>query len=183
MRPVEVRTSILIPALLVAFAACDSDPTGSDTDRSQLFVAFASLSNSPHAATGAGPHIVDCPAGGRVVLEGDQTHTSDGGVSIVTWDRSTTYEGCALMRPGGTAIADGQMQSVGEARFGEPVDQHAPIIYQVSSQTGSMTTRFNGVSQTCEYDLEYTFDVDSNRYLITGTVCGRELSLTAPAQP
>lgn len=184
MTPVEARgTSILIPALLLAFAACDSDPTGSDPEQSQLVVAFASLANTPHAGPGAGPHIVDCPAGGRIVIDGDQTRESDGDVSIVTWDRSTTLEGCALARPDGTAIADGQMQNAGEVRFGPPVNQHAPVIYHLATQRGSMTTTFRGASQTCEYDLVHTLDVDINRYRISGTVCGRELSLTAPPLP
>lgn len=184
MKLVEARsTSILIPALLLAFAACDNDPTGSDEERSQLVVAFASLANTPHAGTGAGPHMVDCPAGGRILIDGDQTRESDGDVSIVIWDRSTTYQGCALARPGGTAIADGQMQTAGEVRFAAPVDQHAPVIYHLATQKGSLTTTFGGVSQTCEYDLVHTFDVDINRYRIIGTACGRELSLTAPPLP
>lgn len=182
MKPVELRiTSSLIAALLVA--ACDSDPIASDPEQSQIGLAFASLASAPHTGTGTAPHTIACPAGGRIVLDGEHTRASDGAGSIVTWNRSTTFEGCMMDRPGGTAIADGQMQSVGEARFGEPVDQVAPIIYHRVTQTGSLTTTFNGTTQTCAYDLDHTFEVDGNRYRITGTACGRQLNLTVPAQP
>ena len=184
MKPVEFRsTSILIPVLLLAFAACDSDPVATDTEQSELVVAFASLANTPQTRMGTGEHVVDCPAGGRIVMDGEQTHTSNGVGSIITWNLSATYEGCTLNRSGGTAIADGQMQSAGEVRLGEPVNGVAPVAYHVGTQSGSLMTTFDGMSQTCAYDLVHTFEVDDNRYRITGMACGSQLNLTLPAQP
>ncbi|HEX6133522.1 MAG TPA: hypothetical protein VFZ24_06150 [Longimicrobiales bacterium] len=180
----DLRRSITaLSALLVATAACEPGPTTPGTDHAQFVTAFVGLASTAGTSTDGETFTAPCPAGGQFVIEGTTTRQRDGEVSIVRWDKAIRYEGCSMTRNGVMARADGQMASAGEARFGEAVDQHAPLLFQLSTQTGSMTTVVNGTTRTCSYDLRHEFDAGSGSYRITGTACGRAIDMRAPATP
>lgn len=183
MERTEFRMSCLGMALIVSCSACDSSPTGSDEDRSQIVVAFAALAPTAPSQANGEPFVRPCPAGGRIIVEGVTTFENGGSVSITKWDNAIRFEGCALTNNGRTAVADGHLNTMGEAHFGEPVNQHAPVVYQQSQQVGTITTLYNGTSNTCTYDMHHEYDAGSDRYRISGTACGRSVDFTAPSHP
>lgn len=184
MKRIEIRTTVVaIAALLASLTGCEPRTMEPSNDHAQFVMAFAAISMTPGLQSDGEELAWPCPAGGRFVVQGVTTRENEADVSIVRWDTSTRYEACTMVRSGVTASADGQMRSVGEARFGAPVGQHAPLTFQQSSQTGTMTTVVDGTSRTCSYDLSFEFEAAANSYRVTGTACDRRLDMSVPARP
>lgn len=170
---------------LVAVGACDGDPAGPAVDGAELVLAFsaAGAAMRPATADSSEPYEQACPAGGRVVVTGTATFELEGDERVHLWDQRMTFEECAMDVSRSPAVGNGEMHVFGEARFGPPVDQLSPILFQESYQVGTLTVRSERGSVTCDYDLAITWEAELDRYRISGTVCGRTVDHTAPGAP
>jgi hypothetical protein len=184
MQRTDLRSTVTaLSALLIATAACEPGPTGPSTDQAQLVTAFVDLALRAGSSTDGEPVTTPCPAGGQFVVEGTTNWQSEDAVSVVRWDNTIRYEGCRMNGNGTMVTADGQMATAGEARFGEASGQRAPLLFQLSTQVGSMTTMVDGTTRTCSYDVQLAFDPSDGRIHVTGTMCGRIVDFRLPAAP
>lgn len=174
-------TATALSALLIATAACERGPTEPATDHAQLVTAFVNLAVGAGSSTDGAPVSIPCPAGGQFIVEGTTTVENEGAGSLIRWDNTIRLEGCRMNGDGAVATADGQMAIAGEARFGEPNGQQAPLLYQLSTQVGSMTTIVAGTTRTCSYDLQHAFDASDGSYRISGIACDRTIDVRLPA--
>lgn len=148
-------------------------------------MAVAALTSAMRPASlGSGETFIHpCPAGGRLVIDGttDFEYSEEGTTS--RWDMTMRHEDCGVAFNGRTATTDGELRVWGEARHGPPTGQTSPLVFQQSYQRGELTTALDGQSIVCGYDVSHVFRPASNDYLVSGTVCGRSISLRAPALP
>jgi hypothetical protein len=170
-------TVVGLAVSLVAASGCDSSPTGPESDHTQIAIAFATMASTAPVSNPDGQLVHPCPAGGSLIIDGSSTHEVQDDVLVATWNHTTLYDDCAINRNGTTVIATGQMELVGEARFDAIVHGHRQLTYQQSSQTGSMTIVYDGMSRTCAYDMQHEFESASRTYHITGTACGRAIDM------
>lgn len=175
-------------ALLAALgvAACDPGPAGPPAEDAGFYVgvAMAGFAHAgPDGDDGSEPREVACPAGGHIRIEGSQTHHSDGEVSIHTWDQVVGHDACGLSVNGAPVTIDGEIQRVGEARFGAPVQGVSPLLMMEATQVGTLSVTRAGVTTTCSYDLVFEFDAAADQYRITGTACGHAVDMRAPGSP
>lgn len=182
MQRTDLRSTVTaLSALLIATAACEPGPTGPVDDHAQLVAAFINLAMRAGSSTDGEVVTTPCPAGGQFVVEGTTNWQSNGAVSVLQWDKTVRLEGCRMNENGVIATADGQMAIAGESRFGESNAPPAPLLFQESTQVGSLTTVANGMMRTCSYDLQHAFDPSDGTIHITGTTCGRAVDFRVPA--
>jgi hypothetical protein len=173
-------------ALVAATSACDRQPTAPEDGNAAndaMAVAAITATMRPSSLTAGERHVQACPAGGRLVVEGSGSFEYSDQGTVNEWDMIMRHEACAVSLNGRTATADGEMHLWGEARHGPPVEQVSPILFQRSFQVGAMTTTIDGHSITCAYDLSHVYEPERGDYLVTGSVCGRSISIRAPARP
>jgi hypothetical protein len=177
--------SIAALSVLITAAACDSQTGPEDAGDPAVLMSIAGMTAGmrPAVLSAGERHVQSCSAGGRLVVEGSTTVTGSDEGSSNAWDLIMSHESCALVVNGRTVVSDGAMHLWGEARHGPPANQVAPILYQQSFQVGSLTTTFDDRSSTCAYDLAHVYDADRGDYRISGTICGRSISIRAPARP
>ena len=186
MRKRSRSTILALVALVVAAPACDRSPTTPDDGSAAndvMAVAAITATMRPASLTAGESHVQACPAGGRLVVEGSGSFEFSDEGTVRAWDMIMRHEACAVSLNGRVATADGEMHVWGEARHGPPVQQVAPILFQQSFQVGELTATIDGRSTTCAYDLTHVYEPQRGDYLISGSVCGRSISIRAPARP
>ncbi|MBA3645489.1 MAG: hypothetical protein H0W63_04870 [Gemmatimonadaceae bacterium] len=122
-----------------------------------------------------------CPAGGTVAIVGSSTGTSDPIAHNLTLTSSLTRTeaACAINTQHGVVIVNGNpsvaMTNAINIVAGKPVG------LQTQTQKGSFTWTRGTQSGTCNVDVTSTFDPTAGTISVSGTMCGRSVSVTRTA--
>ena len=122
-----------------------------------------------------------CPAGGTVTIAGSSVGTSDPVAHnlSVTTTVTKTDAACAFNSRGGLLTLNGNpnVQIVGTVN----VVAGKPVGLQTLSHKGSVTWTRGTKSGTCNIDVTSTFDPAAATFTVTGTMCGRAVSVSRSA--
>jgi hypothetical protein len=126
-----------------------------------------------------------CPAGGTVSISGSVTGTSDPAAQnlSITTSATKTDADCAFNTKHGVLTLNGnpnvEMTGTVNIVAGKPVG------LQTMSHKGSYTWKRNGNTGTCNVDVSSAYDPSAGTITVTGTMCGRTVSVsrTGPRFP
>jgi hypothetical protein len=186
MRVSELLLDGSVVLVLFVLGACDDGGTGPDQDADQATgFALAALGMMGSAGPGVGgplPQTLPCPSGGSRVIDGTTHSASGAGVHTVEWNLSMEYRDCALRIDTMSIELDGATRSEGRSRVRAPAQggQRPTVLELESRDRGQMTTRTNGRTQTCSFDMTQRFDPVKNEIRLTGTSCGHKIDISRP---
>lgn len=200
-RPMH-RLSPGVLAGMLILAACGDDTAGPDGDftreDAQAIAEFAGTfdvdlafmdgmsSSDLIERHGEFSFTRDCPDGGTVGTSGQRSATLDTETDVVstTWESVHTHDACAFTRTRGdrevTVVLDGSVTTTGEASFQLPETrgEGRTLLSFSATRVGQTVTTVGDRTRTCEIDVTQTYDPSSETFTITGTVCGRDVSVT-----
>ncbi|MGH7477240.1 MAG: hypothetical protein ACRELD_13285 [Longimicrobiales bacterium] len=184
--------------LLVAAACSDSTaPAEPLTDEEAALVAeyvadvhvdgppvsFATASSGePSAAvtrSGSYEIVIECEGGGTITISGEHTANVDREAQTYSreWSASHVHSDCTFTRRAHTITLDGSVVLEGSASGTFGPDGRG-IDALLITRMGELTWTSSDRTRTCEIDLTTTYDPETRTFTTTGTICGREVSVT-----
>jgi hypothetical protein len=159
----------------IATFLADSDPTS----------LYASATGT-RTGTNQFERTTSCPAGGGQTMSGKGTSSLDEATRVVssTWTNTHTQDDCAFQRTRGdqtlTVVIDGSVTATGAFSYRLPEQRGDPrvLLSYTITRKGATTTKVGDRTQRCEINTRETYDPATDRFTITGTICGREVNVT-----
>ena len=184
---------------LFALAGCDGgtapddqDLTSDDADAIASFmfdvdafsVAMADLASA--AGTRSFTRTAPCPAGGSINVSGSGESSTNLETRVVStkWTHTNTHAACAITRTRGdrtwTAVVDGSVTGSGTSSYQLPETRggQRTLLSWASTTVGSTTTKVGDRTNTCAVDMKQAWDPVKQVFIITGTMCGRQVDTT-----
>jgi hypothetical protein len=161
-------------AALVLLVACGDSPSDpSDlSDTELLTLALTPSANS--GSSGTAP----CPAGGNVIGTGSSNSSTNGEITMLTFDLNVDYVSCAQAIGQRTITLDGDVSRTGLIRFRVPASGPTELLEAGWELTGTLRYRGDGFDLTCDLDVTTSYQPSAGRYSVVGEVCGRNISQT-----
>jgi len=120
-----------------------------------------------------------CPKGGSVEIKGSINGTGDRTTRSLTVDADATRTDtdCAFeTRNGGTITVNGNPNIAYKGHLN--IVNGLPVGLQTQSHDGSFTWVRGTESGTCNIKVSSSYDPATHTFTVTGTVCGRDVSVT-----
>jgi hypothetical protein len=141
--------------------------------------ASSSVSTAPTTFNNTFDVTRQCPKGGSVEFKGSITGTGDRTTHSLTVDASATRTDakCAFgARNGATIEVTGNPNIAYTGHLN--IVNGMPVGLQTQSHEGSFTWVRGTDSGTCNIDVKSSYDPATRTLTVTGTVCGRDVSVT-----
>jgi hypothetical protein len=163
---------ILMALALGAFTGCDNGDTLSEQQTMQALTAIANASGSGFSAAngqaqGSSGQVsvnasADCLNGGSIQAGGQiQVNNS---TQQFSYDLGLSFESCQV----GNLTMNGNLDLGGSANTSQQ---------QFSISLSGRVTFTGGISGTCVFNLNQSYDASSGRYTFNGRACGRTVAI------
>jgi hypothetical protein len=126
-----------------------------------------------------------CPDGGTHSVSGARNRSLDPATGVVStsWTSVQSHDACAMTRFRGgrtvTVVIDGSVTAEGSATYLPPEGpgNARQLLSYHNVRTGSTTTTWGDRSRACEIDVTELYDSATDTFLISGTICGRDVAV------
>src|SRR5690606_25713177 len=101
---------VVAAALLASVTGCDPYPTGPRVNGDLAAALLAESLEADASGVATGPIEHACPAGGRIVSDGETQLIEDGEYTVYEWRRTVQYDGCTFQLAGTVSWTDGALE-------------------------------------------------------------------------